>query len=332
MKIRILLAVLLVAGLVVLTACDSSKSKKASGEPEENLTIGIADPKRLSSLIWIAEDQGYFSEHGLKINIKLYESGRAATKALLTGEVDLATGGEFLFARSIVEHPDLRIITSLCESDDVKLMARRDQGITQISDIRNKRVGVLLGSGGEFYLDLLMVLHNIPFQEVQKVDLPPSGQVKAISKGEVDAVVTWEPFASEINNDLGTNALSWSAQSGQSFYWLLLGTADVTSKRSRAINRFLSSLVSAEKFVKNQKDEARKIVARKLGASDPYSLWKRTVFEVGLDHSLILTMEAQMRWMRPGPAAQESDTPDLLNFMYFDALHSVQPERITIPH
>ena len=248
MKIRILLAVLFVAGLVVLTACDSSKSKKASGEPEENLTIGIADPKRLSSLIWIAEDQGYFSEHGLKINIKLYESGLAATKDLLAGKVDLATATEFVAARLFLEHPDLRIITSMCESEDIRLMARRDHGIAQISDIRHKRVGVLRGSGGEFYLDLLMVLHNIPFHEVQKVDLPLSEQSKAISKGEVDAVVTWEPFVSEVSKDLGTNAVSWSAQSGQSYYWLLLGTEDVVSKRPRAIHGFLSSLVSAEEI------------------------------------------------------------------------------------
>ena len=92
---------------------------------------------------------------------------------------------------------------------------------------------------------------------------------------------------------LGTNALSWSAHSGQSYYWLLLGKADVISKRSRAIKGFVSSLVSAEEFLKNHKDEARRIVARKLGVSDLDSLWKGTVFEVCLDHSLILTMEAK---------------------------------------
>jgi NitT/TauT family transport system substrate-binding protein len=260
----------------------------------------------------------------------LYESGLTATKDLLAGKVDLSTAGEFLAARLFFEHPDLRIITSMCESDNVKLMARRDHGITQISDIRHKRIGVLSGSGGEFYLDLLMILHNISINEVQKVDMPPSEQTKAISKGEIDAVVTWEPFVSKVNNDLGTNALSWSAQSGQNFYWLLLGTADVVSKRSRAINGFLSSLVSAEKFIKNRKAEARTIVARKLGVSDLDSLWTRTLFGVGLDHPLVLAMEAQMRWMNPRLATQESDMPNLLKFIYFEALRSVQPERINM--
>jgi ABC-type nitrate/sulfonate/bicarbonate transport system substrate-binding protein len=327
-KIRILLAVLFALGLVAFTACDSPKSKTPAGESMERLVLGISYPGNLSFLIWVAEDRGYFAEHGLKMEVKLYESGLAATKDLAAGKVDLATATDFVTARYILERTHLRIITSICESDDVKLVARKDHGITQISDIRHKRVGVLHGGGGEFFLDLLLASQNIPSQEVQKVDLPPSEQAKAISKGDVDAVVIWEPFLTEVRNNLGTNALTWSAQSGQSYYWLLLGKADVISKRSRAINGFLSSLVSAEKFIKNHEDDAKTIVARKLGVSDRESLWKGTLFEVGLDHPLILTIEAQMRWMNPDLQTDQSNMPDILTFIYFDALNSVQPQRI----
>jgi NitT/TauT family transport system substrate-binding protein len=317
-----------VFGLVVLSACDSSKSKKTSSESKESLTLGISHPGNLSYLIWIAEDRGYFAEHGLKVDVKLYESALAATRDLAAGKVDLATATDFVTARYILERTDFRIITSFCESDDVKLVARKDHGITQISDIRHKRVGVLRGGGGEFFLDLLVAAQNIPSQEVQKVDLPPSEQAKAISKGDVDAVVIWEPFLTEVSNNLGTNALTWSAQSGQSYYWLLLGTADVISKRPRAIQDFVSSLVSAEEFIKNQRHESKRIVARKLGVSDLESLWKGTLFEVGLDHPLILTIEAQMRWMNPDLQTDQSNMPDILKFIYFDALNSVQTQRI----
>ncbi len=299
----------------------------------ESLTLGISsDPGDLSSLIWVAEDQGYFSEHGLKINIKLYESGVASTKDLLAGKVDLATASEFVAARHILQGSDLRIITSLCESDSVKLVARRDHGITQLSDIRHKRIGVLRGSGGEFFLDLLMVVQNVPSQEVQKVDLTLPEQAKAISKGEVDAVVTWEPYVSEICKDLGTNALSWSAQSEQNYYWLVIGTVDSIRNRSRAVQGFVSSLVLAEEFIKNHRDEANRIVARKLGSRHFESMWEETPFGVGLDHPLILTMEAEMLWTNPDLEAKQSDMPDLLSFIYFDALNSAKPGSIRILH
>jgi NitT/TauT family transport system substrate-binding protein len=322
-----------VAGLTMLTGCDSSKSKIPSSGAVENLTLAISsDPGDLSSLIWVAEDQGYFSQHGLKINVKLYGSGLAATKELVAGNADLATASEFVAASYILKGADLRIITTLSESDDVKLVARRDHGIAQISDIRHKHIGVLRGSGGEFFLDLLMVLHNIPSQEVQKVDLPPSEQVGAISKGEVDAVITWEPYVSEVSKDLGANVVSWSAKSEQNYYWLLLGTADRIAKMPRTIHDFVSSLVSAEEFIKNHRNEAKSIVARKLGSRHRESAWEEPQFAVGLDHPLILTMEAEMRWTDPALEAKQSDIPDLLSFIYFDALNSVKPESIRILH
>ena len=328
MKIGTLVALLSAVCLVALIGCEPPKAKTSLGGPVESLTLGTY-PGDLSALIWIAEDQGYFAEHGLKIDVEFSESGLQAAKDLLAGKVDLATASEIVAARFFLERPDLRIITNLCESDNLKLVARKDHGITQLEDLKHKRIGVLCGSNAEFFLDLLMALHNIPSQEVQKVDLSPSMLVKAISKGDVDAGAVWEPFAMEATNNLGTNALSWSAQSGQSYYWLLLGTETTIKRRSRAVQAFVSSMIAAEEFVKNHKDEAKGIVARKLGPSHHIeTVWKEIQFAVGLDHPLILTMETELRWRFPDLQTKQSNMPDILDFIYFDALKSVQPERI----
>ncbi len=93
---------------------------------------------------------------------------------------------------------------------------------------------------------------------------------------------------------------------------------------------FVSSLIAAEEFLTNHKDEAKIIVAEKLGLKDLSSLWGKTHFEVCLDHPLILTMEAEMRWIDPGITTGRSEMPNLLKFIYFDALKSVRPERIKI--
>jgi len=53
---------------------------------------------------------------------------------------------------------------------------------------------------------------------------------------------------------------------------------------------------------------------------------------VGLDDSLSLTMKAEMRWMNPDLHAKDSGAPDMLPFIYFDALNSVQPEKIKLLH
>ncbi len=328
MKHRILIAFLSVVGLIALTGCDSSKPKTSS-EPAQILTVGIYAGD-LSSLIWIADEKGYFAEHGLKVDIRNYDSGMAATRDLLEGKVDLSTPGDFVVAGLILRQSPVRIISSMCEADGLRLVARRDHGITKASDLRNKRIGMLKGSVGEFFLDLLLVVNGIPFEEIHKIDLSPSEQVKAILGGRVDAVVAWEPFVTSICNELGENAFNESAQSGQNYNLLLLGMEDTIKRRSTAVQSFVASLISAEEFLKSHKDEARVMVAKKLGLEDPGALWGKTSFEVCLDHPLMLTLEAQIRWMAPDLASRQSDMPNLLKFMYLDALKSIQPDRIKI--
>jgi NitT/TauT family transport system substrate-binding protein len=333
-KTRITILLLSVIILVVLTGCDSSKPKMPPVQSVENLTLGTAHPEDLGALIWIAEDKGYFSANGLKVNIKTYDAGVRAAKDLLAGKLDLATATDFVVARSILNGDDLRIICNICEvgGETIRIAARKDHGITKLSDIRGKRFGVALGSIGEFALDLLLVIQNIPIRKIEKVDLSPSEQISAISEGKVDALITWEPFYSKISRELGTNFVGWPIQSIQNYYWFLLGTSEGIRKRPQAIRNFVASLVSAENFMKKHIDESERIVARKLGPNHIESLWSELRFNIGLDDSMGLIIKGEMRWMNPDLHAKDSAVPDILPYIYFDALNSVQPERIKMVH
>ncbi len=334
MKIRIILLLLLAICLEVLAGCDSSKPKTSSAQSVETITLGTAHPEDLAALIWIAEDKGYFSANNLKVNIKTYDAGVKAAKDLLAGKLDLATATDFVVARSILNGDDLRIICNICEvgGETIKIAARKDHGIMQLSDIRGKRIGVARGTIGEFALDLWLVIQNIPIREIEKVDLSPPEQIKAISEGKVDAAITWEPFYSKISRELGANFMSWPIQSIQNYYWFLLGTSEGIRKRPQAIRNFVASLVSAENFMKKHMDESNRIVARKLGPNHNESLWRELRFVVGLDDSMSLIIKAEMRWMNPDLHAKDSGVPDILPFIYFEALNSVQPERIKMVH
>jgi len=317
--------------LVIWTGCESTTSKQLSSGPAESLTLGIS-ANDLSSLIWIAKATGYFSEQGLDIDFRVYESGHLAIGDLLAGTLDLATATEFAAVRHGLEHPDFRIISILDQAQDQQLVARRDHGIVQPSDLRNKRVGVAHNTSSDYYLHLLLILERMRSQDVHIVNLLPSDQVKAITRGDIDAVMVWEPFATMIKQDLGTQAVSWPGQSGQDEYWLLLGTAGTIDKRSPAVRRFLAALVSAEDFIKKNEIEAMGIMAKQLGNRHLGSLWKNHRFRLGLHRPLVLKMEAELNWAKSASGVRQSDIPNLYDIIYFDALNSVAPEKIKMPH
>jgi len=322
--------VLAVVGLVMLTGCDTSKRQAASTASEKRLILGGSGVDH-TALAWIAQEKEFFARNGLNVDIRMYESGLAATQDLLAGKLDLSMATAFVASLFSLERPDVRIIARLCEMDDIKIVARKDRQITNVSEIRHRRIGMAPGTVGEFYLDLLMALNSIPSNEVKKVALAPSEQVKAILKGEIDAVVLWEPYATSISNALASNAVIRSAQSDQSYDWLLLGTEAGIRQNAQAIRGFVSAMLSAEEFIRNQPNDAGIIVARKSGSGKSESFPKNTLFEVGLDHSLILKMESKIKWINSS-RGRKDEIPDLMKLIYFDALKSERPDRIKLLH
>jgi ABC-type nitrate/sulfonate/bicarbonate transport system substrate-binding protein len=330
-KIRILLAASFVAGLVLLTACDSPKSKVSSDGPVETLTLGTSAIV-LSSLIWVAKAKGYFVEQHLDIDFRLYESGHLAIRDLLAGKLDLATATEFSAVRNGLERADFRIISILTQTQDQQLVARKDRGITKLSDLRNKRVGLVQNTSSEYYLHLLLILEKMKSEDIQVVDLLPLEQVTALTKGDIDAVMVWEPFATMAKQELGSNAVSWEGQSGQDEYWLLLTTAGVIEKKSRTLRRFLAALTKAEDFIKNNEIEAIGLMEKQLERRNLAAVWRNNRFGLGLHRPLILKMEAELEWVKSGPGTGQSDIPDLNDFVYSGALNSVEPTKIKLLH
>ena len=48
----------------------------------------------------------------------------------------------------------------------------------------------MVGTNGEFFLDMFLLAHSVPRPTVQVVDMRPEAMVEALSSGTVDAVAT----------------------------------------------------------------------------------------------------------------------------------------------
>lgn len=163
---------------VVYGARMSDRSTRGSSE---TLTLG-ASAIDLSSLIWVAKSNGYFSQQNLDIQIRLYESGHLAIRDLLAGKLDLATATEFAAVQHGFQRHDFRIVSVLDQAQDQELVARKDRGIKRLSDLRNKRIGVPPDTSAEHYLHLLLTLEKMRPHDVRIVNVPPSAQVEAMER------------------------------------------------------------------------------------------------------------------------------------------------------
>jgi len=297
--------------------------------PVEKITVAGA---RSGALVYVAHDQGFFEENGLDVTIKSFEAGKLAVDALLTGETDMATGAEFVVVSNSFEHDDLRILGVVSAANICKVVARKDRGITQPTDLEGKRIGITKKSAGEFYLGTFLTFNGLTFADVEIADLKPSAIVESMERGTIDAALTWEPHVSQMTDLLQGDAVVWDGQSGQDFYFLLLTREEWLKEHTSAAKRFMRALVQAEEYTKENNELASQIISEhfQVDAQDMQVFWPNHRFDVALPQALLIAMEDEARWRIENNLTAATEIPSYLDYVYLDALEEVKPEVITI--
>jgi NitT/TauT family transport system substrate-binding protein len=301
--------------------------------PTDPVTVAYS-PFESTALFWIAEDQGFFKNNGLNVIPQKYDSGAAALDGVVNSEADIAVGiSEFPLVRKAFENVPVRAIGSIDKGDFIYLVARRDHGIVNVSDLKGKRIGTAKGTVAEFYLGRFLMLHGMTLRDITLVDVKtPAGWVDDVAKGDIDAIATAQPYANSARDQLGDNAVSWSVHSSQPVAGLIISTDQWLSTHPEQAERFLRSLAEAEEYVHTHPTEARAIVQKWLGFDDSYmaTVWQQNQFSLTLDQSLVLAMEDEARWMIRNNLTNATAVPDFRNYLYTDGLDTVKPGSVKI--
>jgi NitT/TauT family transport system substrate-binding protein len=304
--------------------------QKFSGPPE-SVVVGTP-PLEFSALVYIAQDQNFFTDNGLNVTIKNYDTGLSAVNGLIANEVDIAAAAEFVLVGKALKNEKIRAIGSIDKYDSHYIIARKDKGILSLSDLKGKKIGVPRQTAAEFYLGRYLNLHGIRLDEITLVDQKPQQLTDSITKGDIDAVLIWEPYADTIKNNLGDNAIIWPAQSGQVGYWLITCNNDEIAGHPSTIERFLHSLDQAEKYTVDHPAEAKAIVQKKLqyNATSLEKVWPKNQFTLSLDQSLIIAMEDESRWMMKNNLTTNKLMPNYMDYIYRDGLGIAKPGSMNI--
>jgi NitT/TauT family transport system substrate-binding protein len=297
--------------------------------PVEKITLAAAE-YLTGTLVYVAEDQGFFEENGLDITIKGYGSGKACADALINGEVDVSTSAGFVFVSNSLDYTDLRVFGTVATAQVKELVARKDKGITTIDDLAGKKIGVTRKSGAEFLFGVFLTLNALSYKDVELVDLRPSEIVEAISNGDIDAGFTWDPYTYNIKRELGENVISWFG--GEDFYFVLLTKEDWIENNPVAAERFIKSLLEAEDYIKDNSEEAKEFAKNRFNYESDYIdySWPKQEFAVILEQAMLITFEDQARWRIKNRLTDATEVPNYLDYIYLDALDEVKPEAIGI--
>jgi len=332
-RIKAVLISIAIAGVAIFFLCCQKGSGVKYTGPVEKINLGVVAVES-SSLVYIADALGMFKQHGLDATIIDFPDGVKASDDVLKNRIDVAAVADFIFVTRSFQRDDLRIFGTIFRGDTFEIIARKDRGITKPAHLRGRRIGLTRGTVLDFFMGTFLSTHSISAENVRLVDMKPSEIMAAISSGSVDAVYAWEPYAGQIRNTLGSNAVTWPGQSGQSYQFVLMAKKEFIKERPLAVERLLHALLEAEIYCSEHTADAQNIIASRRGY-DPallQSVWKRSDFRVRLDQNLVILMEDEARWAMRHRLTEKRDMPNYLRFIHWESLERIKPEAVRIIH
>lgn len=281
-----------------------------------------------TSLIRVALDQKYFKKYGIEIELTEQPLGRDSFNEMLNNNADLATVSESPIIRTTFERDDFKVLANIhTDTRNVKLLSKESNGVTDLIDVRGKRVGTPKGTVAEFFLYDLLDHVNLTFNDITLVDESVDELKKKFNSGEIDAVCLREPHIYRLSQGINEDDIfiSYGKDNFLSTF-NLVGRKDFIESNPEAVKRFLKALLDAEKFISENKEKAMEIVAKDLDLDKEY------LFEschgakcnLVLNRELLLKMESEAYWLIQTQGFKQEE-PDFLSFFELDLLESVNP-------
>ncbi|TYC59810.1 ABC transporter substrate-binding protein [Rhodobacterales bacterium] len=183
----------LVLGLSFLPAA-------AHAEPEAlpspvTLNVGYQKVGHLSPMTMVVEP---LEKLGLKVELVEFARYADTRTALLAGSLDIATVGPADLAIALSNGSDTVVGLMGVGSSAKYVIGRKGVELNSWEDLAGKTVAIAPGSAVWFQLAATLVEQEIPYDSFTAVNIQGGGANfdQALKNGEVDAIVTWEPFES----------------------------------------------------------------------------------------------------------------------------------------
>lgn len=195
----------------VLAGCGGSPDTEAAesagntAAAETVVRIG-AQPFPLYTPIYVAYERGYLQEEleavGASFTWDEFQSGPLVNEAVAAGEEDVGFMADLpaIIAKSTGQ--EIEIVSNVAYGEQaLAVLISPDSDISSVADLEGKTIGYATGSYAQHLLALLLENEGLTLDDVQSINLAAGDQPAALANGEVDAIVIWEQYISQLTSE-----------------------------------------------------------------------------------------------------------------------------------
>lgn len=159
------------------------------------LTVGYVKVGHLAPIILVADE---LKKLGVELKLVEFVRYADARTALLAGSLDVASVGPADLAISLAQGSTNVVGLMGVGSSPKYVIGRNGVKFDTWGDLKGKKIAIAPGSAVWFQFAATLVENGVPYNSFEAVNIQGGGANfdQALKKGDVDGIVTWEPFES----------------------------------------------------------------------------------------------------------------------------------------
>jgi ABC-type nitrate/sulfonate/bicarbonate transport system substrate-binding protein len=233
----------------------------------KKIKIGYPSLSFRQSNVWVAKEMGLFNKYGLEVEPILFRGGQVATQALVSGDPPIVNIGTVV--QATIQGANVVLVAAVETKYDLIIFTR--PGITQLEQLRGKRIGITGFNSATHYASIIVARHLNA--DLKEFTLIPAGldteRIAAVNSGVLDATYV-ATSAAPLARKAGLTEIVSVGDLGVE----VQGNGFATSRAYIASNRdtvksALKGFVEAIYFIYANKKDAQRVFAKYMRTNDP---------------------------------------------------------------
>ncbi len=265
------------------------------------------------------------------ISAKPFSTGIETVQALIGDATDVATLAEWPFLLASLKRDDLRIVAIISVAKSMGMVADKEKGINTVTDLIGKSVGFPQGTSAQYVYETFLNSNGLK-DKVNAVNLTPPNLQPSIVRGDIDAMVIWQPFLEKV---IQINPDKFYLVPGSddilNVVYMVVTTDSYIKSNPNGIKNVLQILVDATEKINSRDSENLQILSSKtnIEVETLDKLLPLFDYKVKIDSTIINTLEKLSIWAESsGLASKEVLNQDWRHFIYSDILKEIAPQNV----
>ncbi len=215
----------------------------------------------------IAQQQKLFEQEfpNAKISWNEFPGGPQILEALAVGSIDIGATGDTPPVYAQAGNKPLHYFAyETAKPLASAILVPSNSRITQLSQLKGKRIGVHRGSSSHYLLVQAVRKAGLQWTDVQPIWLSPADARAAFQKGAIDAWAIWDPYyaAAQLEDKARVLTTGKGLSPNYTFY---LASNDLVENHPQALKGIIRQVNLADKWVQSHKATTASLFAQSTG-------------------------------------------------------------------